>query len=84
MLRIRDEYYNRLEKYAREHLDVKSIEYRWSSHDSVSDDGLPMIGRTSSEGIYVATGSGFWGMNNGTTACNDHIQYDRLKQDHFR
>jgi len=49
-------------------LDVKSVEYRWSSHDSVSDDLLPMIGMTSSEDIYVATGFGFWGMNNGTTA----------------
>ena len=65
----REEYYSRLEKYAREHLNVKSIEYRWSSHDSVSDDGLPMIGMTSSEGIYVATGFGFWGMNNGTTSA---------------
>ena len=63
-----NEYYIRLEKYARKHLDVKSVEYRWSSHDSVSDDLLPMIGMTSSEDIYVATGFGFWGMNNGTTA----------------
>ena len=65
----REEYYNRLETYAKQHLDVKSVEYRWSSHDSSSDDGLPMIGRTSSDGIYVATGFGFWGMNNGTTAA---------------
>jgi glycine/D-amino acid oxidase-like deaminating enzyme len=65
----RNEYYNRLEHYARQHLDVKSIEYRWSSHDSVTDDGLPIIGLTSSEGIYVATGFGFWGMNNGTTSA---------------
>ncbi|MGB8233538.1 MAG: FAD-dependent oxidoreductase [Methanobacterium sp.] len=64
-----NEYYTRLEKYAHHHLDVKSIEYRWSSHDSASDDGLPMIGMTSSEGIYVATGFGFWGMNNGTTSA---------------
>lgn len=62
-------YYERLEIYARNHLDVKSIEYRWSSHDSTSDDGLPMIGITSSDDIYVATGFGFWGMNNGTTAA---------------
>ncbi len=34
-----------------------------------SDDGLPMIGMTSSEDIYVATGFGFWGMNNGTTSA---------------
>jgi glycine/D-amino acid oxidase-like deaminating enzyme len=61
-------YYERLETFARSHLDVKSIEYRWTSHDSASDDGLPMIGVTSSPDIYVATGFGFWGMNNGTTA----------------
>jgi glycine/D-amino acid oxidase-like deaminating enzyme len=65
----REDYYSRLENYARQHLDVKSIEYRWSSHDSVSDDGLPMIGMTSSDCIYVATGFGFWGMNNGTTSA---------------
>ena len=28
-----------------------------------------MIGMTSSKDIYVATGFGFWGMNNGTTAA---------------
>lgn len=62
-------YYNRLENYAREHLDVKSVEYMWSSHDSVTEDGLPMIGMTSIRDVYVATGFGFWGMNNGTTAA---------------
>lgn len=61
-------YYDKLEAYARGHLDVESIEYRWSSHDSVTDDGLPMIGMTSMNNVYVATGFGFWGMNNGTTA----------------
>ena len=61
-------YYDKLEAYAREHLDVESVEYRWSSHDSVTDDGLPMIGMTSMNDVYVATGFGFWGMNNGTTA----------------
>ena len=62
-------YYGRLENYARQHLNVKSIEYRWTSTDSVTDDGLPLIGMTSQEGIYVATGFGFWGMTNGTTAA---------------
>jgi glycine/D-amino acid oxidase-like deaminating enzyme len=61
-------YYDRLEKYAYQHLDVKSVDYRWSSHDSTTDDDLPIIGKTSQEGIYVATGFGFWGMLNGTTA----------------
>jgi glycine/D-amino acid oxidase-like deaminating enzyme len=64
-----NKFYERLEIYAHNHLDIKSIEYRWSSHDSASDDGLPIIGMTSSEDIYVATGFGFWGMNNGTTAA---------------
>lgn len=62
-------YYRRLENYARKHLNVKSIEYRWSSKDCVTDDGLPLIGMTSQEGIYVATGFGFWGMTNGTTSA---------------
>jgi glycine/D-amino acid oxidase-like deaminating enzyme len=61
-------YYGRLETYARQHLNVKSIEYRWTSKYSTSDDGLPFIGMTSQEGIYVAAGFGFWGMANGTTA----------------
>jgi glycine/D-amino acid oxidase-like deaminating enzyme len=62
-------YYKRLKKYAREHLDVESVEYFWSSYDSISDDGLPLIGMTSKKDIYVATGFGFWGMNNGTTSA---------------
>jgi len=61
-------YFNKLEEYARNHLNVESVDYSWSSHDSVTDDGLPMIGMTSMNGVYVATGFGFWGMNNGTTA----------------
>lgn len=65
----KNDYYGRLEKYARQHLNVKSIEYRWTSKDSITDDGLPLIGMASQKGIYVATGFGFWGMTNGTTAA---------------
>jgi glycine/D-amino acid oxidase-like deaminating enzyme len=50
-------FYQRLEKYARQHLDVESIEHRWSSKDVTTDDGLPIIGATSQKGIYMATGS---------------------------
>jgi glycine/D-amino acid oxidase-like deaminating enzyme len=60
--------YKNLEKYASDHLDVKSVEYRWSNRDSITDDGLPIIGSTSKDGVYVATGFGFCGMSNGTTA----------------
>ena len=62
-------YYGRLENYARQHLNVQSIEYRWSNKDCTTDDGLPLIGMTSQKDIYVATGFGFWGMANGTTAA---------------
>ncbi|HEY0196404.1 MAG TPA: FAD-binding oxidoreductase, partial [Methanobacterium sp.] len=62
-------YYSRLEKYARQHLNVKSLEFRWSSADAATDDGLPIIGMTSREDIYVSTGLSFWGMINGTTAA---------------
>lgn len=65
----RNLYYHRLEKYARKHLDVESVEYQWSSKDSVTDDRLPLIGMTSQKGIYIAAGFGFWGMTNGTTAA---------------
>jgi glycine/D-amino acid oxidase-like deaminating enzyme len=79
-----NKYYKRLENYARKHLNVKSVEYHWSSHDSVSDDGLPMIGMTSSEGIYVATGFGFWGMNNGTTSAIVISNLINGKKNHFK
>jgi len=62
-------YYDRLETYARQHLNVKFIGYRWSNKDSITGDGLPLIGMTSQEGIYVAAGFGFWGMTNGSTAA---------------
>lgn len=65
----RNVYYGRLESYAREHLNIKSLEYYWTSIDVLSDDGLPIIGMTSKKDIYVATGLGFWGMVNGTTAA---------------
>lgn len=62
-------HYSRLEKYALQHLNVKSLKFRWSSTDVKTDDGLTLIGRTSQDGVYVSTGLGFWGMINGTTAA---------------
>ena len=65
----RNVYYSHLERYAREHLNINSVEYQWTSIDVVSDDGLPIIGMTSKKDIYLATGLGFWGMVNGMTAA---------------
>ena len=76
-------YYRRLKDYARQHLNVKSIEYQWTSKDASTDDGLPFIGKTSINNIYVATGLGFWGMTNGTTAAMVNADLINGKENEF-
>ena len=62
--------YRRLESIARDHFDVESVEYRWSTQDYVSVDTIPYVGRLGplERNVYVATGFGGWGMTNGTAA----------------
>ena len=64
------ERYRKLEREARSKFDVESIEYRWSTQDYTSVDGVPFVGRLAphTDGVYVATGFGGWGMTNGTAA----------------
>ena len=64
------ERYRRCEAFAREHFDVESIEYRWSTHDYSPVDGVPFVGQLGpgTENVYVATGFGGWGMTGGTAA----------------
>lgn len=64
------ERYRRLESGARERFDVESIEYRWSTQDFTTLDGVPFVGRHSrgADHVYVATGFGGWGMTGGTAA----------------
>jgi glycine/D-amino acid oxidase-like deaminating enzyme/nitrite reductase/ring-hydroxylating ferredoxin subunit len=47
-----------LESYIKQHYDIASIDYRWSSQYYVPVDGLPYIGTLPAgpEGAYVATG----------------------------
>ncbi|HEX8689552.1 MAG TPA: FAD-dependent oxidoreductase, partial [Solirubrobacterales bacterium] len=65
-----EERYRALERFARRHWEVRSIEYRWSSQDNVTIDGVPYIGKLTprSERIYMATGFAKWGMSAGTAA----------------
>jgi glycine/D-amino acid oxidase-like deaminating enzyme/nitrite reductase/ring-hydroxylating ferredoxin subunit len=60
----------RLEQWARERFDVRSIEYRWSTQDNMPVDGVPYIGRLApfQKRLWVATGFMKWGLTNGTAA----------------
>ncbi|MFC6768721.1 FAD-dependent oxidoreductase [Natrinema soli] len=64
------ERYRRCEAFAREHFDVESIEYRWSTMDYSPVDDVPFIGKIDplSEHVYVGTGFKGWGMTTGTAA----------------
>ncbi|HEX8556659.1 MAG TPA: FAD-dependent oxidoreductase [Pyrinomonadaceae bacterium] len=65
------ERYQRLEEWARANFDVASVEFRWSTQDNNTVDGVPYIGRLSSgsKHVYVATGFKGWGMTNSHVAA---------------
>jgi nitrite reductase/ring-hydroxylating ferredoxin subunit len=71
-----EERYARLEDFAREHWDVRSVEYRWSAQDNTTVDGLPFVGRLTpfESRVFMATGFAKWGMTNGTAAA--HVLVD--------
>ena len=60
------ERYQRLEEWARANFDIASVEFRWSTQDNNTVDGVPFIGKLSSgsERVFVATGFAGWGMTN--------------------
>jgi glycine/D-amino acid oxidase-like deaminating enzyme/nitrite reductase/ring-hydroxylating ferredoxin subunit len=67
-----------LEAFARAHFPVRSLDYRWTNEDYQSVDGLPYVGRLSSEHqrVFVATGFGGWGITTGVAAAAvlaDHV-----------
>lgn len=41
------------------------IHYIWSTHDVMTNDHIPYIGKINNENIYIATGFNKWGMTNG-------------------
>ncbi|HEV2707288.1 MAG TPA: FAD-dependent oxidoreductase [Pyrinomonadaceae bacterium] len=65
------ERYQRLEEWARANFDIQSIEFRWSTQDNNTVDGVPYIGKLSagSNHLYVATGFKGWGMTNSHVAA---------------
>jgi glycine/D-amino acid oxidase-like deaminating enzyme/nitrite reductase/ring-hydroxylating ferredoxin subunit len=63
--------YERLERFAREHWNVLSVDYRWSAQDNTTIDGLPYVGplTPTADRIFMATGFAKWGMTGGTAAA---------------
>ena len=59
-----------LERWAREHFDVVSFDYRWSAQDYDTPDLLPFVGRSPlARRTYVAAGFRKWGLSNGTAGA---------------
>ena len=65
------ERYRRLVAYAQERFEAQSIEYRWSTQDNISVDGVPYIGALTprSRRVYTATGFRKWGLAQGVAAA---------------
>ena len=65
------DHYKNLEKWIRSIYSVSSIDYRWSTQDTISIDSIPYIGRLTpgNENSYLATGFRKWGMTTGTVAA---------------
>jgi glycine/D-amino acid oxidase-like deaminating enzyme/nitrite reductase/ring-hydroxylating ferredoxin subunit len=63
--------YEALERFAREHWDVQSVEYRWSAQDNTTIDTVPYVGNAlpTSTPVWTATGFAKWGMTGGTAAA---------------
>ena len=72
------ERFERLEEFAREHWDVDGVTHRWSAHDPIPYDHLPMIGayRPGSSRLWVSTGFMKWGLASATFAAT--ILADRI------
>jgi glycine/D-amino acid oxidase-like deaminating enzyme/nitrite reductase/ring-hydroxylating ferredoxin subunit len=65
------ERYETLERFAREHWQVESVEYRWSAQDNTTVDMLPYVGPITprEHSVLMATGFAKWGMTGGTAAA---------------
>jgi glycine/D-amino acid oxidase-like deaminating enzyme/nitrite reductase/ring-hydroxylating ferredoxin subunit len=62
------ERFERLEAFAREHWPIDAVTHRWSAHDPIPYDHLPMIGpyHPRSSRLWVSTGFMKWGLASAT------------------
>jgi glycine/D-amino acid oxidase-like deaminating enzyme/nitrite reductase/ring-hydroxylating ferredoxin subunit len=65
------ERFDSLESFARRHWDVEAVTHRWSAHDPVPYDHLPVIGpyRPGSKRLWVSSGFMKWGLASATFAA---------------
>jgi glycine/D-amino acid oxidase-like deaminating enzyme/nitrite reductase/ring-hydroxylating ferredoxin subunit len=63
--------YLSLERFARAHWQLESVDYRWSTQDNLTVDGVPYVGRLMprNDRLFMATGFAKWGMTGGTAAA---------------
>jgi glycine/D-amino acid oxidase-like deaminating enzyme/nitrite reductase/ring-hydroxylating ferredoxin subunit len=63
--------YRALERFARAHWRLESIDYRWSAQDNAAVDGVPYVGRLMprNDRLFMASGFAKWGMTGGTAAA---------------
>ncbi|MBP1967929.1 glycine/D-amino acid oxidase-like deaminating enzyme/nitrite reductase/ring-hydroxylating ferredoxin subunit [Virgibacillus natechei] len=71
-------HYNELKEFAKQHIGIDELVYRWSAQDLTTLDKVPYIGpiKEDEDTVLVATGFRKWGMTNGTIAAkilSDHI-----------
>lgn len=64
------DYPGRLKAFAREAFDATAFEHVWSAQQFQSADGLPCIGRSAHDNVFIATGFGADGLVWGTVAAD--------------
>lgn len=62
-------FFRKLEQNARRYFDVSGIEYEWSAQHYKPADGLPYIGESSDDNIYLATGFSTDGLTYGVLSA---------------
>ena len=62
--------YRNLARYARQSLDLVDVSHRWSAHDLMSPDGLPLVGELAPWAARARIACGFskWGLAAGVAA----------------
>lgn len=64
-----EKYYRHLEESARRHFNVTSIDFRWSAQHYKPADGLPYIGESADNNIFLATGFSTDGLTYGVLSA---------------